>query len=321
MRERRRPVLRDPVTLSLLSSLPASRQRPASTSFQLPAPSSKLPAPSFQLQASCGSEMSLAVMARAPPRRYSMALRDRVMDLTRGGTDAERCANTRSSSSSTRTVKRWRKRQRQEGNYEPRGKGEWQHGRGFSVSTMCAASLLVPAADTECAPPILPDAPRAHDPAAAWRCAQRPSSALEAEVSGCVVSRVQGCHPRNRTNSCSDTPPAGRRGVTRARAHVRTLGMTYAARAGATSPASPRALQVCHDREGRSGGGLCGRAASARETAVSESASGAGTFFWPGACPSRRANWGLRFFLWGVDGPWPCVGRQEAVGGGGLDCA
>ena len=112
---------------------------------------------------------------------------------------------------------------------------------------------------------------RAHDPAAAWRCAQRPSPALEAEVSGCVVSRVQGYYPRHRTNSCSDTPSAGRRGVTRARAQVRTLKMTWAARAGATSPASRRVLQVRHqtsDREG-SGRGLCRRrSASEREMAV-----------------------------------------------------
>ena len=159
-----------------------------------------------------------------------------------------------------------------------------------------AASVLVPAASAERTPPILSDAPRAHDPAAAWRCAQRPSSALEAEVSGCVVSRVQGYHPRHRTNSCSDTPSAGRRGVTRARAQVRTLGMTHAARAGATSPASSRAIQVRHDREG-SGGGLCGRAASVRETAVSESASGASTGFSARRMPESPGQLGPALFF------------------------
>lgn len=76
--------------------------------------------------------MALAVMSRAPPRLYSMSVRDRVMDPARGGTDAERCANI----CSTRTVARWRKRQRDEGNYEPRGRGEWRRGRGFAASTM-----------------------------------------------------------------------------------------------------------------------------------------------------------------------------------------
>ena len=73
-------------------------------------------------------------MRRAPPTPLLDGTSRPVLDPTRGGTDAERCANIRS----TRTVKRWRKRQRQEENYEPRGKDEWQHGRGFSVSTMGA---------------------------------------------------------------------------------------------------------------------------------------------------------------------------------------
>ena len=76
--------------------------------------------------------MALAVMARAPPRLYPMAMRERAMDPARGGTDAERCANI----CSTRTVARWRKRQSDEGNYEPRGRGEWRRGRGFAASTM-----------------------------------------------------------------------------------------------------------------------------------------------------------------------------------------
>ena len=173
-----------------------------------------------------------------------------------------------------------------------------------------AASVLVAAPGAKRASAILSDAPRAHDPAAAWRCAQRPSSALEAEVSGCVVSRVQGYHPRHRTNSCSDTPSAGRRGVTRARAQVRTLGMTYAARAGATSSASSRALQVRHDREGN-GGGLCGRAASVRETAVSEPASGASTGFSARRMSEPPGQLGPALFF--VGGRWAMA---MAAGGG-----
>ena len=90
--------------------------------------------------------------------------------------------------------------------------------------------------------------------------------------------------------------------------------MTYAARAGATSSASSRALQVRHDREGN-GGGLCGRAASVRETAVSEPASGASTGFSARRMSEPPGQLGPALFLWGVDGPWPW---RQAVGGGGL---
>ena len=61
-----------------------------------------------------------------------MSVRDRVMDPARGGTIAERCANV----CSTRTAKRWRKREREEGNYEPRERGAWRRGPHYSLSTM-----------------------------------------------------------------------------------------------------------------------------------------------------------------------------------------
>ena len=81
--------------------------------------------------------MALAVMARAPPRLCPMAMRERAMDPARGGTDAERCANI----CSTRTVARWRKRQREEGHYEPRDRGRWNRGPDLHL-TLEGALLL-----------------------------------------------------------------------------------------------------------------------------------------------------------------------------------
>ena len=110
----------------------------------------------------------------------------------------------------------------------------------------------------------------------------RPGSCVAVRSAAIVGARNRGTwscgeshsriSPTARTNSCSEPPSASRYGVTRARAHVRTLGMTHAARAGATSlRLVTRTVGTSSDREG-SGGELVGRAlaASVRETAVGE---------------------------------------------------
>ena len=155
---------------------------------------------------------------------------------------------------------------------------------------------------------------RAHDPAAAWQCAQRPSSALEAEVGGRVVRCVQGYHPQRERIPA----PTRHRLVSRSsRRHSCSCSGTHSRNdAGGARWCDVARLVTCtagasSSREG-SGGGLCGRAASVRETAVGERREH-GLFV--RRMLSHQASWGLRCFLRGGDGPWPW---RKAVGGGGL---
>ena len=81
--------------------------------------------------------MALAVMTQGANRLTGMRTRDQVMDLTRDRSDAERCFNL----VSIRTLQRWRKRQREEGHYEPRDRGRWRRGPELHL-TLAGALLL-----------------------------------------------------------------------------------------------------------------------------------------------------------------------------------